>query len=342
MVKETFFYFYIFMQKLLTIVVPVYKVEKYIIKCLDSLILPESQMEKLEVIVVNDGTPDNSAIMAKNYEKRYPNTFHVIDKENGGHGSAWNKGVVLATGKYLRFLDSDDWLTNLSDHLFFLENQDSDIIFTDMNEYNESTGITSLINTRIMKKSEETKISEYDWLYHGIDPKIFDFWFCTYKTSIFKIIHPLFLEKQFYDDSILFVAPAIMANTFIYQPLVVYNYLVGRIGQTISLESKKAHASDYIKVCKSMIDFAFKHPYNDGFKKSFIDYRLNLYVRNTFLWINLMPKKDLQHAMNNLWYPYVLEYFPAYKESKPIKLYKCLPFWAYKLFFDFYLKKKIP
>ena len=77
----------------MTVVVPVYKVEKYINKCLDSLIVPDEQMKKLEVICVNDGTPDNSAIMAKEYVKRYPDTFQVIDKENGGHGSVKPFGI---------------------------------------------------------------------------------------------------------------------------------------------------------------------------------------------------------------------------------------------------------
>lgn len=80
------------MNKLLTIVIPVYKVEQYINKCLDSLILSEDLMEKLEVIIVNDGTPDNSAELSREYTMRYPQTFRQIDKENGGHGSAWNVG----------------------------------------------------------------------------------------------------------------------------------------------------------------------------------------------------------------------------------------------------------
>lgn len=63
------------MQKTLTIVVPVYKVEQYINKCLESLVVSEEQMTQLEVLVVNDGTPDNSAIMAKEFEKKYPQFF---------------------------------------------------------------------------------------------------------------------------------------------------------------------------------------------------------------------------------------------------------------------------
>ena len=91
--------------KLLSIVVPVYKVEQYINKCLDSLIINPDLMKKLEVIIVNDGTPDKSAEMSREYVKQYPDTFRQIDKENGGHGSAWNVGLMEAAGKYLRFLD---------------------------------------------------------------------------------------------------------------------------------------------------------------------------------------------------------------------------------------------
>lgn len=77
------------MKKLLTVVVPEYKVEPYINKCLDSLILEdENLMNQLEVIIVNDGTPDRSAEMSREYVKRYPQTFRQIDKENGGHGPA--------------------------------------------------------------------------------------------------------------------------------------------------------------------------------------------------------------------------------------------------------------
>ena len=72
-------------------------------------------MNHLEVIIVNDGTPDNSAELSREYVKRYPNTFRQIDKENGGHGSVCNLGIKEAYGKYTRFLDSDDLLSN---HLF--------------------------------------------------------------------------------------------------------------------------------------------------------------------------------------------------------------------------------
>ena len=69
------------MTKLLSIVIPVYKVEEYIDKCISSLIVPdEKQLQLLDIVVINDGTPDNSAVLAKEYEKKYTGIVHVIDQ----------------------------------------------------------------------------------------------------------------------------------------------------------------------------------------------------------------------------------------------------------------------
>ena len=85
------------MQKLLSIVIPVYKVEDYIRKCIESLIVPDKkQLELLDIVIINDGTPDNSAVIAKEYEAKYPSIIRVIDQENRGHGGAWNHGTELA------------------------------------------------------------------------------------------------------------------------------------------------------------------------------------------------------------------------------------------------------
>lgn len=118
------------MEKLLTIIIPVYKVEAYIRKCLDSIIIDPDLMSLMDVLIINDGTPDNSAEISREYVKRYPGIFRQIDKENGGHGSVWNLGVKEAFGKYVKFLDSDDWLENLDKMLIKLKDTDVDLIIT--------------------------------------------------------------------------------------------------------------------------------------------------------------------------------------------------------------------
>lgn len=96
------------MDKLLSIIIPTYNAEKFLDKGLTSFIMDEQEkMDKLEVIVINDGTPDNSVAVAQKYVDQYPATFQIISKENGGHGSAINTGVEHATGQYMKCVDAD-------------------------------------------------------------------------------------------------------------------------------------------------------------------------------------------------------------------------------------------
>ena len=94
--------------KKLSIIIPVYNVEKYLAKCLDSVIYPD--LSGYEIIVVNDGSTDNSPAIANDYGAKYPKLIKIVDKENGGLGSARNAGLEAAQGEYVLFLDSDDWL----------------------------------------------------------------------------------------------------------------------------------------------------------------------------------------------------------------------------------------
>lgn len=90
------------MEKLLTIVVPAYNVEKYIKNCLDSFI-DLSVLRSLEILIVDDGSTDSTASLAHTYEQKYPYSFKVLSKENGGHGSTINYAIPRATGSISRW-----------------------------------------------------------------------------------------------------------------------------------------------------------------------------------------------------------------------------------------------
>lgn len=282
------------MNKLLTVVVPVYKVEKYINKCLDSLIVPEEQMKKLEVIVVNDGTPDNSSIMAKEYEKRYPETFKVIDKENGGHGSAWNKGVELATSKYLRFLDSDDWLSNISEFISSLEKFDVDLIFTGVRQTFEDGRNDKDFMGVAMNPGVVYDVEKYDWtltnnMYNGHN--VMNFQMCTYKTDILKRFHPVFLEKMYYDDEILFALPLLSSKSFVYFDFILYNYLLGRVGQTMDPKVMARNIDFKIKTRKYLVNFCNAHPAQSDNVRRKIQYILNSRIFSTYFLMAKLPYK---------------------------------------------------
>lgn len=93
----------------MTIIVPVYKVEKYLRRCLDSLV--NQTYKNLEIILVDDGSPDNCGAICDEFVQK-DSRISVIHKENGGLGSARNAGLEICNGVYVLFVDSDDWVEN--------------------------------------------------------------------------------------------------------------------------------------------------------------------------------------------------------------------------------------
>ena len=89
------------MNKVITIVIPTYNMERYLDRCLNSLIIAPDLMDKLEVLVINDGCKDRSSEIGHSYEAKFPNSFRVIDKENGNYGSCINRGLKEATGNLI-------------------------------------------------------------------------------------------------------------------------------------------------------------------------------------------------------------------------------------------------
>ena len=94
--------------KLLTVTVPCYNSAEYMKKCVDSLLVGG---DRVEVIIINDGSRDETAEIADSYAERYPDIVKVHHQENGGHGEGINQGVILATGRYFKVVDSDDMLS---------------------------------------------------------------------------------------------------------------------------------------------------------------------------------------------------------------------------------------
>lgn len=112
---------------LVSIIVPIYKVEEYLERCLDSIIA--QRYRPIEVILVNDGSPDGCGDIIKRYEARYP-IFRSIWQENQGVGAARNAGINMATGKYLTLLDSDDFVEPdfISRMVKIIEKKNADIV----------------------------------------------------------------------------------------------------------------------------------------------------------------------------------------------------------------------
>ena len=127
--------------KVLTFVIPAYNSEQFLDKAISSMLVPKI-MEKLEVIIVNDGSKDRTAAIAEKYCVQYPETVKLISQENKGHGGALNTGIAAAAGKFVKVIDPDDWVVseNLPEFISQLENCESDVVLTHFHTVDISNG----------------------------------------------------------------------------------------------------------------------------------------------------------------------------------------------------------
>ena len=124
--------------KKISVIIPVYNVEKYLRECLES-VANQTLHEDMEVIIINDGSTDNSQKIIDEYVEKYPTVFKSFVKENGGQGDARNYGLNYATGEYLSFVDSDDVIrTDMYEKLYNkAKEKDYDIVMCDIQWFYE-------------------------------------------------------------------------------------------------------------------------------------------------------------------------------------------------------------
>lgn len=325
------------MHKILTIVIPVYKVEEYIKKCLDSLIIVPELMAKIDILMINDGTPDRSAEMSREYVKRYPQTFRQIDKENGGHGSVWNLGLKEAKGKYTRFLDSDDWLENLDLLVEKLETCDADLVMTHTICHRKLSGLYKVVygnewklEIKGMTFGQVYDADKFDWLNNSSHRSFILHHCCTYKTEILRQYLPLFLEKQPYDDMILGPAAIIGAHSLVAYDIVLYHYLMNRKGQSISTGVQSKNMDAKFRSQQYNIEFVEKHQVPENSSKAVFfkvrEYYMYNYGYKSFVKLPYAEAKSLTKA----WDEWKMTKNPTLN-TKWIRLYHLLPFWIYRM-----------
>lgn len=226
------------MEKVLSIIIPSYNCEKYLDKCLTSFI-NEQVIGKLDIVVVNDGSSDNTEKIAKKYCNLYPQSFRLISQENKGHGGALNTGCSVAIGKYLKVIDADDWVEteNLPEFICKLETCESDVVLTHHYTHNVSTNET---------KKWKSYPGEFDKKYTFDDImknwKNFDrsltFHGITYKTQFYHEKGISLSEHVFYEDHEYATIPCCYAESVTPFDLFIYDYRIGDVEQSVSDENQ--------------------------------------------------------------------------------------------------------
>lgn len=177
----------------LSIIVAAYNEEQYIRKCLDSLI-KQSMSTGLEIIVVDDGSTDDTAKICDAYAKKYPGRLKAFHEANAGQGPARNFGISKSTGDYIGFVDADDWVSNnMFEEMYQTAvKNNSDMVVCDVNKIydweNRQTSFHSL-----PKGSGSIDIKEY--IEHGLD----NAYSCN-KIYKGKLWHEFHYQGMVYED----------------------------------------------------------------------------------------------------------------------------------------------
>lgn len=279
--------------KLLTIVVPSYNASKYLDFNLQSFLQP-SVPEKLEVIVVDDGSTDDTARIADAYHEKYPDTIKVVHKENGGHGSGINAGLRAATGKYFKVVDADDWvdheaLERLLDYIASFDateaEADTDLDTAQVRteakaqaRAKSASGPDVIYNNYYWRLTDETKSpEEYERKAEFTEPfsdveyhKVYDFESIadqcyvkmhnmTIRTEILKE-HQIHIDEHcYYVDMEYIFYPMPYVQTIAFLPEFLYQYQIGRQGQSMDPAKMQRNATQYDHVLASIYTYYDAH-----------------------------------------------------------------------------------
>lgn len=261
---------------ILTIAVPSYNVAKFLNAGIHTLI-DNKYSNKIEILIINDGSKDDTAKIAKQLEKLTTvdgtSIVKLIDKPNGGHGSTINKGIELARGKYFKLMDGDDYFIEKDFVKFIeiLEKEDSDIILTNyIADYSIDAIKIPVRHYGFMTPGVQYRIDLMDGFGYG-----FEEWgpllsTSTYKTTILKKANFKIDEHCFYVDMEYNFIGYLNSDTVVYYPLDIYNYYLGRAGQSVSAESYRRNFKNHEKVTLRLIEEYYKIKSIDENKRKYL------------------------------------------------------------------------
>lgn len=290
----------------LSIVVPVYNVENYLRKCLDSIL--EQTLEDIEVICVNDGSTDSSPDILREYKEK-DDRIIVIDQENSGLGAARNAGIARARGEYVGFVDSDDFIhPTMYEKLYKKAHEfDSDIVLTNIYLYYTDTGEIKLFRDNdfygFMSQTKYFTVMQH--------PRILQFigvWDRIYRRSFLEE-HRLFNPvNRIYEDVLFTVQTCVFAEriSIVNEPLYYYRKNTGRS----IVDKEKTNDSfkfDFLKNLQESRDFLLQCGKWEALRKEFLTFQFqgilyhqyNMQTRKTFLAFmselsEILPLDDIQ------------------------------------------------
>lgn len=317
--------------KLLTCVVPCYNSAAYMERAVDSLL---AGGEEIEVLIVDDGSTDETGAIADRLAGEYPSVIRVHHQPNGGHGSAINFGIAHAQGVYFKVVDSDDRLLkeNVPDLMDVLrehadkENR-ADLIFHDY-VYDKPEKESSFRITYAGKLKPDT-VSDWDrcrpfhmWNQFMIHSLI-------YLTQFLRDIRLQLPEHTYYEDNLYIYRPLVYTERIMYHHAPLYGYFIGRSDQSISEQNLLKRLDQMTEITKAQITSYTLEELN-RISRHLRKYMINNACGQLFTncALHFIEDSERSHRMNRELWQTILDFDPAlYRRLRrnPLGRVSCLP-----------------
>lgn len=328
-----------------SIIVPVYKVERYLDQCVNSLL--NQSLEDIEIILVDDDSPDNCPQMCDDYAKK-DHRIKVIHKKNQGLGLARNSGLEIATGEYVTFLDSDDWIEKISyevlynaaiinklDWICFSYNRFSDNGLHTAEKYDAELGICD--DSELIRRHA---LSIFDSVGIKDNPIGGSACMALFKRSVIENYHFRFLSEREYisEDFIFSFLFCIHSKKIGWLRNTFYHYRLNlnSLSRTIKLNRMK-QAEDYSKFIKKLI-------LENGFSSSDLRYAYGYYIGVSRYSTTAVLTSNMSLLAKRIWFnsemqsPYLKESYNIYpRQSLSLKQRICFWIMRYRLFWLAYI-----
>jgi len=242
--------------KLITFTVPCYNSAAYMDRCIETL-LPAG--DEAEIILVDDGSTDDTGAIADRYAAQYPDIVKVIHQENGGHGEGVNQGMIHATGMYFKVVDSDDWLDGPArDALMALlrsqagSEEPIDLVLTNY-VYEHVEDNTQRV-VRYRNVLPVGRVFTWDEAGHFSTTQFITMHASVYRTDVLRRSKLSLPKHTFYVDNVFVYQPMPSVKRLYYLDADMYRYFIGRADQSVTEENMIRRIDQQIRVTKIMAD----------------------------------------------------------------------------------------
>ena len=289
-----------------SVIVPVYNTEKYLRKCIDSLV--NQTLEDVEIVIINDGSKDSSEHIIKEYIEKYPDKFVYRSQENSGQAVARNKAIELCNGEYIGFLDSDDFVkTDMFERMYnkALETGADYVAcgYTDLTyENGQEIELQHYVASKVAYKTKDMFMGAL------VSPFLH-----LYRRDIFTKSQVKFPEGVIYEDTAFYLnlIPYIKKLAVIEEPLA---YRVRHSNSTMTT-FKAEKVAQIFPVIDAALEYYKKHQFLDEYKDELTYFCVRVLLCSSMQRIGKVEDKKARKELVNKTLTYISENFPDYQKN---------------------------